>query len=248
MLRMHVALAALAALLLTSPAAAFTVDFESEVNGQAGPFQYVFPGVTVDITADVPPPGNHLGLAIFDSTDPAGPNSAGADPDLLVDTGNILILQNNNFPAQTGSVFDTPNDDENGGQFFFDFDAPVELTSVGLIDINQGGMLSVILRDSGIGTRTYSVPNGWNGDVDQNPLVGYQDLDLTTLAGQVGIGNGQLATAADLNGFDPTDVVQVEFFFSGSAAIDNLVFVPEPGTALLLGLGLAGLGWRRRDV
>jgi hypothetical protein len=245
MLRARSFIVSLAVLLLAGTGQALTLDFESEVNGQAGPLQYVFPGVTVDVVADTPPPGNHLGLAVFDS-DPAGPNSAGADPDLLVDTGNILILQNNNFPAKTGNVFNTPNDDENGGQFFFNFSTPVQLISLGLIDINAGGMLSVILRDSAIGTRTYSVPNGWNGDVDINPLVGYQDLDLTTLVNQIGIGNGQAATAVDLNGFDASSVVQLEILFSGSAGVDNLVFVPEPGTALLVGLGLLGLGLRGR--
>ena len=35
--------------------------------------------------------GNNAGAAIFD-TDPNGPNGGGSDPDLLVDTGNCLIL------------------------------------------------------------------------------------------------------------------------------------------------------------
>ncbi len=238
------ALFGLFALVAATPALALQIDFESEANGAAGPFQYVFPGVTVDVTADTPPPGNHLGLAAFDS-DPAGPNNAGADPDLLVDTGKILILQNNLFAGMTGPNFTVPNDDEDGGQFFFDFDTGITLTSIGLIDVNQSGMMTLILRDSGIGTRTYSVPDGWNGDVDQDPLKGYQDLDLTTLVNQIGIGNGLPATALDLNGFVASDVVQLEITFGGSAAVDNLVFVPEPGTALLVGLGLLAMGVQR---
>lgn len=246
MLRALAPLAALAAFALTAPAFAVTIDFESNVNGEAGPFAYATSAANVSITSDTPPPGNHLGVAIFDS-DSAGPNAGGGDPDLLVDRGNVLILQNNNFGTQSvGGIFDTPNDDEQGGQFFITFDAPVSMTSLDLVDINGGGMLSVILSDSLAGTRTYTVPNDWTGDITVIP-PGWQTLDLTTLLPQVGIGGGGNATAADLGGFDIDDVVGIEINFSGSAAIDNITFVPEPTTALLVGLGLAAMAVRRRE-
>ena len=90
------------------------------------------------------------------------------------------------------------------------------------------------------------MPNGWTGDVAAGD-VGIQTLDLTTLADQIGVGPGMLiATAAETPGFDANGVVQVEINFGGSAAVDNVTFVPEPGTALLVGLGLAALGVRRR--
>lgn len=242
------ALAVLTTLLLASSATALTIDFEGQPNGEAGPFQYVFPGVTVDVTADTPPPGDHEGLAIFDS-DTGGPNDGLADQDLVVDHGNILILQNGSgsYPTQTvPGIFDVANDDEDGGIFYFDFSTSVLLSSIELIDINGMGMLDVILRDSAGETRTYAVPDQWTGDITQPGQVGFQVLDLTTLADQLGVGPGGLATASQTALFDPSDVVQLEVSFGGSAAVDNLVFVPEPTTALLLGLGLGVMGWRSR--
>jgi len=239
--------AVVAALVLAGSASALTIDFEGQPNGQAGPFQYVFPGVTVDVTADTPPPGDHVGLAIFDS-DTGGPNDGLADQDLVVDHGNILILQNGSgaYPTQTvPGIFDTANDDEQGGIFFFDFSSPVLLDSIEVIDINGGGMLDVVLRDSAGETRTYAVPDQWTGDITQPGQVGYQVLDLTTLLPQLGVGPGGFANVSQTLLFDPNDVVQLEVSFNGSAAVDNLVFVPEPTTALLLGLGLGVLSWRR---
>jgi len=253
MLRLRPLLFLLLAVLVAPPAFALNTvfDFESEVNGQAGPLVYLDQGVTTTISADVPPPGNHLGIAIFDGSfggvnDVAGPDS---DQDLVVGSGNILILQNNNFPTQTvPGIFDTANDDETGGIFFFDFDNPVYMNSIDLIDINGGGNLTVTMRDSATGTRTYTVPDDWTGDIMAG-FQGWQTLDLTTLLPQIGVGFGNpVATAADAGGFDAFDVVQVEIAFSGSAGLDNVSFVPEPSTALLVGLGLTALGLRRKKA
>ena len=55
--------------------------------------------------------GPNLGAAIFLST-PGGPNDGGPDPDLLVDLGNVLILQSEDAPGQNAvpGVFDVPNE------------------------------------------------------------------------------------------------------------------------------------------
>ena len=119
------------------------------------------------------------------------------------------------------------------------------LLSIELIDINGGGMTTITLFDSGDDTRTYQVPDDWTGDITQlGP--GFDTLDLTDTNPQAGAGPGNpLATASDSPGFDPDDVVSMTVFFNGSAGIDNVSFVPEPSTALLLWLGLAGLAAHR---
>ena len=68
---------------------------------------------------------------------------------------------------------------------------------------------------------------------------------MTALGVQVGEGGGSASGVDDL-GFDPNDVIKFEVQLTGSGGIDTFVFVPEPSTALLMGLGLAGFGLRRR--
>lgn len=66
--------------------------------------------------------------------------------------------------------------------------------------------------------------------------------------GQLGEG-GSTATAVEDAGFDPQDVVQLEFQFLGkpsSGGLDDLTFVPEPSAALLLASGLVALAMGRR--
>jgi hypothetical protein len=41
---------------------------------------------------------------VFDST-PSGPNDPGPDADLLVGTGNLLVLHAENFPPDPDDVF-----------------------------------------------------------------------------------------------------------------------------------------------
>jgi hypothetical protein len=170
--------------------------------------------------------GPNRGAAIFDSTNP-GPNNPSQDLDLLVNQGNILILQNDvatNPPAVAG-VYPRPNDDEQGGTLQFDYVRPVEPLSVDLIDVdnpNQG--ITVTLTDFSALTRTFTVPSNWTGDLTlAQPGVG--TLDLTTLAPQVGFGSN--ATAVEDPGFDPNAVMGITITLSGSGGVDNLnVIIP----------------------
>ncbi len=202
----------------------------------------------------------HQGPTIFDS-DSAGPNAGGPDPDLLVDLGNILILQCvdgvGGCPdgTSTGDFFDEPNDQRVGGTVIFDFSpvTSVSVLSLDLVDINGGAQTDVVLTDINGNTRTYDVPSKWTLDINTcGACDGYDTLDLTTLAPQNGEGTGGDATASEDAGFDGSQVVEIRVIHSGSAGLDNLVFdtnvppAPEPGTALLLLAPLGALLARRR--
>jgi hypothetical protein len=236
--------AVLCALAASQPAGAeLIVDFAFDDNGAAlGNGQIIDTEFFTHFTITSPETGvSHLGPTIFDST-PGGPNAGGADPDLLVALGNVLILQNTAYSANDGFFFDVPNDEADfnplgHGTVVFDFVDPVELLSIDLIDIDGGAMLDLTLTDGSGRTRTYHVPERWTHDISVTPFAdGFGTLDLTTLTDQVGEAGGT-ATAIQMAGFDPTDVSLLEIRFSSnspSAAIDNLVFIPGPPTLLVM--------------
>ena len=205
--------------------------------------------------------GSNNGATIFDS-DPNGPNSGSQDLDLLVDLGNILILQSNNpgnandtsVDGSVGLIYDNPNDEADfadRGSLVFSFIGPVILQSFDIVDANGGFIADVILTDGAAGgalTRTYSVNSKFSQDINTcGSCDGFETLDLTILTDQIGEGGGTATAVEDL-GFDASDVVKLEIKLIGnpsSGGIDNLTFVPEPSTGVLLALGLLGLSARR---
>jgi hypothetical protein len=164
--------------------------------------------------------GANAGAAIFDST-PTGPNDPSQDPDLLVNLGNLLILQSDDAAAQgVAGIFDSPNDDEDGGTLSFLFTRQHQPLSIDLVDIDEQADESaeVVLTDCSGNTRTYTVPTDWTGDITTaGPGVG--TLDLTTLAPQPGWMS--IATAADVGPYDPNRVVAMDVTFGSSGALDN---------------------------
>ncbi len=166
--------------------------------------------------------GNNQGPAIFDTTI-GGSNDPGADPDLLVDLGNSLILQSNDDPEQTvPGIYDTPNDSARGGTLDFEYLVRAQLFAIDLIDICPGNAATVTMTDDEGRIRFYDVPTGWTTDINLDGPPGFGTLDLTTLDPQPGF--KATATATEDPGFDPTTVVSLSVFFTGSGAVDNLVF------------------------
>lgn len=196
--------------------------------------------------------GPNAGPAIFDTT----PNVNPADPDLWVDLGNAMILQSNanggaDAATSDGLFFDNPNDDASQNNFLiFDFINPLELISVDIIDVNGNGPVTVTMTDDNGNTREYFAPMNWTFEISAGGLPpgaqGYDTLDLNSLVAQPGEGGGVVAPPTDVGMFDITAVVQLEFEFDGSQAVDNLNFIPEPASALLLCTGAIALIRRRR--
>lgn len=124
--------------------------------------------------------------------------------------------------------------------------------------INTPGAVSVdtrmILSFSGVGNvvsdaTTLGLSNA-NGDVGALWLVGDTSFDvnirieMAVPVGEPGAGAFQPANVL----FNSLDTIGVSQFGSGSSRDTAFYWeaVPEPGTAMLLGAGLMGLGWRRR--
>ena len=203
----------------------FTLDFSTEddfatplVNGQQIDTEF---GNLLTITGS----GANRGPAIFESSNP-GPNNPSQDLDLLVNKGNLLILQNDaaSNPPAVGGIFPRPNDDENGGNLFLNFLSPVSPSSLVLVDIDVGSnqASSVTLTDSSARTRTYTVPSNWTGDLILNGGPAFGTLDLTTLAPQPGFAS--IATASQQAGFDGDAVVRITVHLGSSGAVDDVMW------------------------
>lgn len=217
------------------PATRIHFDFETQddfatplVNGQALTTPPEF-GRIFSLSARQPVSGpQHQGIAVFD-TDPSGPNGASSDRDLLVGTGNALMLQEN--PGQTvPDIFDLPDDSANGGSLVFDF-SPLAFiekanpVALDLIDVDATGGVKIFLTDVLGRGRIYSVPSNWTGDIVVDGPPGYRTLDLTTTAPQPGFAS--TATATGDPDFLAGEVVRMEVVLVGSGALDNLVLEQE---------------------
>lgn len=252
-----------------------TIDWETEddfttplINGQSIGTLSGLPGETVFEFGDLINVSStsvyfkaHLGPAIFDS-DTGGPNDGGGafDPDLLVDLGNILILQNDFSPdtildPNYGLVFEEPNDEANfadRGSIIVDFLDPVELISIIMVDINGNGHSTVRVFDLEGDERIYNVPQKWTTDVTVDP-TGWHTLFLNTLDPQPSHANaiGNDATVIfNSPDYNPFSVVRIDVALDGdpaSSGIDSIVWVPEATTLSLLAVGSLVVFCRRRS-
>jgi len=194
-----------------------TADAAPLENGQQIPRPHS--GRTFVISSE----GANLGATAFDST-PGGPNP---NNDMLVDRGNVLILQDSLSPTQsTPGLFDHPTDDPDGGLFAFDFPRLVRPLSIELADLDPYPLegATVTLIDAANRTRLYDVPAGWTGLFGSTAI---RRLDLTTLAPQPGAGPHP-AEAFEGPGFDARRVVRIEVELFDGGALDDLAYDPYP--------------------
>ena len=170
----------------------------------------------------------HVGAAIFDSTPffssgngTSGPNTQPipaddgdiADEDLLVNTGNVLILQEDSGIPDADTrrddfgnlIFNQPDDDVNDGSIFFNFSEAVEAVSIDLVDFNGGASGEVTLTDVDGNERLFIVPEEFtfdiadelhevegarlgDGDPSNDPVEGFATLLFDELTPQEGEG------------------------------------------------------------
>ncbi len=190
-----------------------TIDFDTVAgggpldNGQAINDTVILPDVVFSFVAS----DDHLEAAIFDST-PDGPNQDSLDWDLLVDTGNVLILQNEDYPEQSiGEIYDTPNDSALGGTLTVRFmhEGGVRALNIRVIDIDEDEKMTFIMTDT-----------------DGNTLQTETDLGLTGNGGQALFDFPGVELGDD---FDPNHVVAIDIVLDGSGAVDDLTFSTGTG-------------------
>jgi uncharacterized protein (TIGR03382 family) len=110
---------------------------------------------------------------------------------------------------------------------------------------DNGAATTVTLVDVNGLMRQFDVPGNWINDIEATGPLGFGTLDFAGLGPQTADTGDQATVSQNDAGFDLNSVVSLEVDFSGSGALDNLNFIPAPGTVALAlaGLGLAG---RRR--
>ena len=163
------------------------IDFDSLAPGEIVGTQ--FPGVVIEAKNSRQPYAGNRAM-VFDSSNPSGgdhdlgtpnngfggpgvgsggqPNGAGPND---VPLGNVLII------SEDGDGSD-PDDEAHGGTLTFDFDSPVSINYLDLLDIDSdesGG--SVVTLTTSSGTQTISIPAIGNNSV-QRIAIDVDDVEL----------------------------------------------------------------------
>lgn len=185
--------------------------------------------------------------AVFDSTISPALTS---DDDLLdpwdmgnlsnpqVVLGNLLIIAENNAGAGSGTLTDP--DDEAGrpaGEFIINFSQGATAFGFDIVDVEgtleENGMITLFAGAVSVGSIPFASFT--------NPMSGFFDPTI-----DFGNNSANRITPFAASGFGVPAFDRVVIRMGGSGAIDNLVYVPAPGAAAVLGLGLLAASRRRR--
>ena len=247
-LRCWLAVAAVC-LLAAGPAAATTViDFEGFAHGTVLSTQIGGLTITVDNVGGGPDLGVIFNTAETGTSDAdleGPPNSSWAAGNLAPGTelNNILIIQENSTGCGDG-VCDDPDDEGSrpAGTIQIDFDFNIDFDEFGYDHVDNEGTpspegTSITFALGGVNLATVNYAQYTNGSAFN--VTGWVFGNHT--ANRVPVG-----TFSSLSGSFNRIIISM----GGSGGIDNLV-VPEPTTALLIGMGLLGMAagarWRSRD-
>jgi uncharacterized repeat protein (TIGR01451 family) len=123
-----------------------SINFDVDSNGAALVAGSVIEDQFASVGVTVSTPDNEFGAMIFDSANPTGgdtdlgtpsqPNGPGIGRDEGAGIGNVEPQGNILIISEDGDSND-PDDNAKGGTMQFDFDDPVRVTGVGLLDIDQ---------------------------------------------------------------------------------------------------------------
>ncbi len=241
----------------SDPVAAILIDFDTDATGNpilAGQIiddEYAALGVLIE-TINLGG-GPNLGVA-FNSGSPTGGDTdlrtPGSTGNATAESfGNILIIQEN-FGA-SGGMITVPPDDEGSrpaGFHTFTFDQPI--TSIGFILIDIEGPDEIV--DGA------NPASGFFQAMNNGTLIGTVSFEDFITAGpffdsSVMFGNNSVNRIDPIlaSAFGAAAFNKVVFNFGGSGGLAVVIFapVPEPGTLLLIGSGLVGIGVgaRRRN-
>jgi len=231
---------------VAAPARGLTIDFEGLDHGEilAGAVTLGPNGVIASITTVNLGGGPDIAI-IFDSTerdtadeDLEGPNLSGGGSwdggNLAPDTylGNLLIIAENDEDVEDDGRIDDPDDERSkpAGYIHIVFDQAYTGFGFDLVDIED--------NIETMGSIEFYFDGESVGEIDFE--------DLASLQSDISFGNN---TANRVELFNTMDRLQVDAFeavifrFGGSGALTNITLtpIPEPGAAMLLGLGLAAM-------
>lgn len=225
------------------PAQAATITFEGLAHGEIVTNQLAASsGVT--ISAVNPNRPHDLGI-IFNSletgtSDPdlEGPSWDGGNlaPDTIL--GNLLIIAENDGDSNLDGLIDDPDDEGHrpAGMLIFDFGDAMTEFGLDLVDVESPtaelGKVEFFSGGSSIGEVGFDEFVD-NTSVFYDPTVAFGNNSANRI-------NPILASEIGATGFD-----RVIVHMGGSGAIDNINFVPEP-TSMILLAGGALLAIRRR--